>query len=73
MHDPMDSNGGYILFTGRTLYRQQTRSEFKPKYGLWEVTCKGASPTIKKVLPYTRIIKEFYAFLSKVSVNIKLI
>lgn len=36
-----------------------------------EMTCQGASPTIKKVLLYSRIIKEFYAFLSKVSVKIK--
>lgn len=73
MHDPVDSNGGYILFTERALYRQKIRSEFKAKYGSREITCKCASPTIKKVLLYTRIIKECYAFLSKVSVNIKLI
>lgn len=48
MHDPVDSNGGYILFTERALYRQKIRSEFKAKYGSREITCKCFSPTIKK-------------------------
>lgn len=47
MHDPVASNGGYILFTGRALYKQKIRSEFKAKYGLREMTCKCVSPTIK--------------------------